>query len=183
MQRMNFSAPNFAVKSGALLAALLVLGACSPRAERIPAEQLQIRINLLCTTCDDFLRCSASPESEEFVLYRLREKSFWAQIATIWDYLIQSVRPKTADSRPLTIYAQSTLDGSTTRRVLLDESRTRADMAKVDMVTGLITLPDSLIDMRNGEWRDPQGEILGSCSTMSRREGYAWIRALLGRER
>lgn len=180
---MSFSAFNSAVKSATLLVVLLALGACAPRAERIPAEQLQIRINLLCTTCDDFLRCQTTADSDDFVLYRLREKSFWAQIATIWDYLIQSVRPKTADSRPLTIYAQSTLGGSTTRRVLLDGSRARADMAKVDMVTGLITLPDSLVDMRNGDWRNPQGAILGSCSTMPRREGYAWIRALLGRER
>jgi hypothetical protein len=175
---MRFSAVCSVPRCGILLLTLLMISACVPKAERIPPEQLQIRINLLCTTCDDFLRCQSDPKSDDFLLYRLREKSFWAQVATIWDYLIQSVRPKTADTRPLAIYEQSRSEEVISRKTVLESGR-----ARVDLRSGLITLPDALIDMRNGEWRDLRGEILGSCSSMPRREGYAWIRSLLGRER
>jgi hypothetical protein len=155
-----------------ILAAALLQGACSRGSEPLPAAELQIRINLLCTTCDDFLQCRASSSVDSFTLYRLREKSFWAQIATIWDYLIQSVRRKTSDRRPLTVY----LEERGERRVLSAEG-----VAGVDMVSGLISVPGSLIDMRDGSWRSPQGELLGRCVTLPRRQGYAWLRELLGR--
>lgn len=157
------------------LACLLGLTACDRGPAPLPPEALQIRINLLCTTCDDFLRCTRTADagSERYLLYRLREKSFWAQIATIWDYLVQWLHRKTVDTRPLTIYENN--DG--VRRVVLADGRVR-----VDAVSGLIALPDASIDMRNGDWRDRTGELQGACSTLKRREGYAWVRGLLGRE-
>ncbi len=156
----------------ALLSSLLLLG-CTPRAQPLPTEQLQIRINLLCTTCDDFLQCTATGQSPNsgFTLYRLREKSFFAQIATIWDYLIQWVHRKTSDSRPLTIYEEK----DSAPRVLVADA-----VAKVDMVTGLIMLPDSTIDMRDGNWI-VNGESAGVCRTMVRRDGYRWLRSLLNK--
>jgi len=143
------------------------------RQQPIPTEQLQIKINLLCTTCDDFLQCTAIDSSAEsgFKLYRLREKSFFAQIATIWDYLIQWIHRKTDDRRPLTIY----LEQSGASRVLVPDA-----IAKVDLVTGLITLPDSTIDMRDGNWF-VAGESAGKCRTMVRRDGYRWLRSLLNK--
>lgn len=178
MARMKIRSKAWSGCTVVVLFSALFVAACAPRAERLPADQLQIRINLLCTTCDDFLQCRAEPDSEsvEFTLYRLREKTFWAQVATIWDYLIQSIRPKTADTRPLSIYRQQAVDGQIVRQTLQEGER-----ARVDMVTGMISLPDSRIDMRNGEWRDLRGEVNGFCSAMTRREGYAWIRSLLGR--
>ena len=156
----------------AILAAVLLQGACSRGPEPLPAAELGIRINLLCTTCDDFLQCRASSATDSFTLYRLGEKSFWGQIATIWDYLIQSVRRKTSDRRRLTVY----LEQAGQRRMLSAEG-----IARVDMVSGLISVPDSLIDMRDGSWRSPQGELLGRCVTLPRRQGYAWVREFLGR--
>jgi len=158
-----------------LVAATLLLGACSRGPEPLSATELHIRINLLCTTCDDFLRCTRTADagSERYLLYRLREKSFWAQIATIWDYLVQWLRRKTSDERPMTVYLN---DGDV--RSVLDIAGT----ARVDAAVGLISLPDSSIDMRNGDWRDLRGELQGRCKTMPRREGYAWVRSLLGRE-
>ncbi|MBM4212953.1 MAG: hypothetical protein FJ179_04470 [Gammaproteobacteria bacterium] len=158
------------------LIALLTLTGCDRGAAPLSTESLQIRINLLCTTCDDFLRCERAADvgrDEVYRLYRLREKSFWAQIATIWDYLVQWLRRKTSDSRPLTIYEN---DGHQ-KRVALEEGR-----ARVDMAAGLITLPDSSIDMRSAEWRTLTGELQGRCLTLKRRDGYAWVRGLLGRE-
>ena len=151
---------------------LLSLG-CAPRPQPISAEQLQLKINILCTTCDDFLQCTATGQSASagFTLYRLREKSFFAQIATIWDYLIQSAHQKTSDRRPLTIYVED--NGAP--RVLVSDSA-----AKVDMVTGLIMLPDATIDMRDGSWI-VAGESAGHCRAMMRRDGYRWLRSLLNK--
>jgi len=151
----------------------VVASGCGRQPPPLPTDQLQIKINLLCTTCDDFLQCSASGQSIEsgFKLYRLREKSLFAQIATIWDYLVQWVRRKTADNRPLTVYMEE--DGA--RRIVLEAAE-----ARVDMVSGLITLPDSTIDMRNGSWI-VAGEAAGQCRTMVRRDGYLWVRSLLNK--
>jgi hypothetical protein len=156
----------------ATLASVLLLGACSRGPEPLSADQLRIRINLLCSTCDDFLQCRANASTDGFTLYRLREKSVWAQVATIWDYLIQALRRKTSDQRPLTVYAEQ--NG-------LRVVRSTTGAARVDLVSGLISLPDSLIDLRDGSWRSLQGEVLGGCVSMPRREGYAWVRELLGR--
>lgn len=155
-----------------LLLPLCAIG-CARQQQPMPAEQLQIKINLLCTTCDDFLRCTATDQSAEsgFKLYRLREKSFFAQIATIWDYLIQWIHRKTEDRRPLTIY----LEQGGVSRVLVPDAT-----AKVDLVTGLVTLPDSTIDMRDGSWFIA-GESVGQCQTMARRDGYRWLRSLLNK--
>jgi hypothetical protein len=158
------------------MTAFLLFVGCARGPTPLPPEALQIRINLLCTTCDDFLRCELA-ESErggqDYRLYRLREKSFWAQIATIWDYLVQLLRRKTTDTRPLTVYENR----GAIRQVLNTEGR-----AQVDAASGLIRLPDSSIDMRNGDWRTLAGTVQGQCRTLPRREGYAWVRSMLGRD-
>ena len=158
------------------LAALLALAGCERGAAPLPPEALQIRINLLCTTCDDFLRCERSvvvAGTNVYTLYRLREKSFWAQIGTIWDYLVQWASRKTSDNRPVTIYEND----HDRRRILL-----AAGTARVDAASGLLSLPDGSIDMRNGDWRTRTGDLQGRCMTLKRREGYAWVRGLLGRQ-
>ncbi len=159
-----------------VLIALFTLTGCNRGAAPLSTESLQIRINLLCTTCDDFLRCERAVDAgrdEVYRLYRLREKSFWAQIVTIWDYLVQWLQRKTRDKRPLTIYEN---DGKQ-KNVALEGGQ-----AQIDMVAGLITLADSSIDMRSAEWRTPTGEVQGRCTTLKRRDGYAWVRGLLERE-
>ena len=45
----------------------------------------------------------------------------------------------------------------------------------------MISLPDSRIDMRNGDWLDLQGARIGRCDAMVRRDGYALIREFLGK--
>ena len=163
-------------RAAVLLATLLMFVGCARGPTPLPPEALQIRINLLCTTCDDFLRCELSGSErggQDYRLYRLREKSFWAQIATIWDYLVQLVRRKTTDTRPLTIYENR----GAIRQVMNTEGR-----AQVDAAAGLIRLPDASIDMRNGDWRTLDGTVQGQCRTLPRREGYAWVRSMLGRD-
>jgi hypothetical protein len=145
-----------------------------------PNDGFAIRLNLLCTTCDDFLRCRREPEAavappggrEPRLVYRLKEKGFWAQIATIGDYLFQLFRQKTTDQRPVAIYR----DDGVTRRVEL-----LPDLAFIDAAAGMLSLPDSRIDLRSGDWLDERGTRIGRCEAMVRREGYAMVREFLGR--
>lgn len=134
-------------------------------------EQDVIQINLYCTTCDDFLQCRSEGDVD-YTLYRLQPKSFWAQIATIWDYLIAQVRPKTSDHRPLTIYED--INGQ--KRLRLEDAE-----ARVDLRTATIGLPDSSIDMRDGRWQASNGRVLGQCEAMTRRDGYAFVREWIGK--
>lgn len=159
-----------------VVAAAVLVAACSRGPQPLPPEQLRIRINILCTTCDDFIACRAPPAADvptaPTVVYRLREKGFWAQVATIWDYLVQLFRRKVRDERPLTVYVEDRGQ----RRVAADGTR-----AALDLSAGLLAVPDGSIDLRDGSWRSPAGTPRGVCRTMPRREGYAFVRALLGR--
>ncbi len=156
----------------------LLLTACNAGKPLVPPNDgLTIKVNLLCTTCDDFLRCrrdvaAAAAGREPLLVYRLREKGFWAQIATIGDYLFQLFRQKTSDERPLAIYRDDGLE-RTVEQV--------PTMALVDAAAGTISLPDGRIDMRNGDWLDLRGARVGRCEAMVRREGYALMREFLGR--
>lgn len=173
------------------IAAAALLAGCSRGPQPLPPESLRIRINILCSTCDDFIACKMSPASSAgpvvpspavpggptmpggpTVIYRLREKGFWAQVATIGDYLVQLFRRKVRDERPLTVYVEDL----GRRRVAGDGLR-----ATVDLSTGVLAVPDGSIDLRDGAWRTASGSLRGACATMPRREGYAFVRALLGR--
>jgi hypothetical protein len=165
------------------IAAALLLAGCSRGPQPLPPESLRIRINILCSTCDDFIACRMSAASAAVpavptvpppptVIYRLREKGFWAQVATIGDYLVQLFRRKVRDERPLTVYVEDRGQ----RRVTGDGLR-----ATVDLSTGMLAVPDGSIDLRDGSWRTALGSPRGACATMPRREGYAFVRALLGR--
>lgn len=149
-----------------------LLASCSRGPQPLPSESLRIRINILCSTCDVFIACRTPAASSPTVIYRLREKGFWAQVATIGDYLVQLFRRKVRDGRPLTVYVEDRGQ----RRVTGDGLR-----ATVDLSTGLLAVPDGSIDLRDGVWRTAMGSPRGACATMPRREGYAFVRALLGR--
>jgi hypothetical protein len=153
-------------------AAALLLASCSRGPQPLPPESLRIRINILCSTCEDFIACRTPAASSSTVIYRLREKGFWAQVATIGDYLVQLFRRKVRDERPLTVYVEDRGQ----RRVTGDGLR-----ATVDLSIGMLAVPDGSIDLRDGAWRTAMGSPRGACATMPRREGYAFVRALLGR--
>ncbi len=158
-----------------LIAGLLCsLAACARAPGPAPApEALAIPINLLCTTCNDFLRCEpAAPSgSTERLVYRIEEKSFWGQVATIGDYLLQLFRPKTSDERGASIYRAT----GSERRI------ERGLTARIDAVARRIEFPGASIDQRNGDWYDAAGARLGRCTAMTRRDGFAMVREFLGR--
>ena len=164
----------------ALLLLASLLSACGRPGSQPAAGNLAIPINLRCTTCDDFIRCTrqdaqANPATgrPDSTVYRLKEKTFWAQIATIADYLMQFARDKTRDERPLAIYRET----GTIRAIEHD----RAWRAQVDVPAARITLREHSIDQRTGAWYDPAGQVIGKCKTLPRREGYALLREFLGK--
>jgi hypothetical protein len=102
----------------------------------------------------------------------LRAKNAWGQIATIWDYFISPIREKKTDERPLTVYV-----AESTRKYLLEDKA----KAKVDLAQRRILLPTTVIDMRQGEWLSATGVSQGQCELLPPREGYRFVRELLGR--
>jgi hypothetical protein len=163
-----------------LLLLVSLLSACGrPGGHGVPND-LAIPINLRCTTCDDFIRCTrqdaptnALTGRPDNTVYRLKEKTFWAQIATIADYLLQFVRDKTVDERPLAIYREA----GAVRTIEHD----RAWRARIDVTAARITVPDRSIDQRSGNWYDSAGQSVGRCQALPRREGYALVREFLGK--
>lgn len=131
-----------------------------------PQTNYSIVFNMRCSTCNDFLDCSAG---EENLVFRIHELSFWQQIATIADYL--TFAQKTQRSRPLTVYRVDG-DGITVRRA--------GAIAEIDTVVGRIKADHFIIDQRDGAL-EVSGKRVGECRTLARREGFALVRELLGR--
>lgn len=154
------------------LALCLWLGACGSAA---PSQSgFRIAVDLRCTTCNDFMRCTAENADAAYpqiplTVYRLREKSFWSQVATIGDYLFQWVRSKSSDRRPFVAY----------KRVEGVWSTSSAGEAIIDTAVARIVLGGASIDQRSGAWITPGAA--GLCAVMPRKEGFALVRQLLGR--
>jgi hypothetical protein len=164
----------------ALLLLVCLLSACGRPGGHTAARDFAIPINLRCTTCDDFIRCTrqglqtnAATGRPDSTVYRLKEKTFWAQIATIADYLLQFARDKTVDERPLAIYRQT----GGIRTIEHD----RSWRAQIDILAARIMVPDHSIDQRTGAWYDAAGQNVGQCLALPRREGYALVREFLGK--
>ena len=62
----------------------------------------------LCTMCVAYVQCQTDQTEEAatgtFALYYFETKSFWGQVATIWDYFAEWFDPVTRENRPATIY-------------------------------------------------------------------------------
>lgn len=161
---------------------LLGLAGCERQQAAVLAEPLHIPINLRCTTCNDFIRCTpagaagtpgqaqgAAPPS--LLTLRLGEMDFWDQAGTIFLYMFQYFSPWTEGERPLTVYRE---DGAS-------RSIEAGMVAKLDTRTAIVTTPLGLIDQRSGNWSAADGAVLGQCESMPRREGFRLVRQFLGR--
>lgn len=141
-----------------------------------PTVDLLIPVNAKCTTCEDFIRCdagSANPAVYDptFDLYRLEPKSMLAQLATVWEFLIQLFHTRTEDFRPLTIYAQR--PGAT---AVFDRTVTKDAEARTDLVAHRIHLPSGWIDQVNGEWHAGDDSIRGACRLLQAAEGRELVK-------
>jgi hypothetical protein len=148
-----------------LVAAWLTACSSDPRDSR-----LEIPINALCTTCNDFIRCDRAEVPDNPIadtgttLYHLRPKGFFAQIATILDYLLQAFRDREADHRPLTVYRGATA---------------RESEAVTDLRQHRISVPDGWIDQANGAWYDGT-EAIGRCRLLPLADGRNLLQEFRG---
>lgn len=153
----------------AMIVALLGLAGCGSLPG--PERELAIQVNDLCTTCVDFLRCEADgPDGDSLTLYVLEQKSFMAQIATIWQYLVQYVNPRKTDQRGVTVWTRGG-QGPATRST---------GQAEQDLVTFEIRLPAARIDQYTGAWYGAGDTRLGSCRVLTRAEGRDLLNSLRG---
>ena len=152
-----------------MIVALLGLAGCGPLPG--PERELAIPVNDLCTTCVDFLHCETDGSSgDSLTLYVLEQKTFMAQIATIWQYLVQYVNPRKTDRRGVTVWTQSAAGPASSS----------AGQAEQDLVTFEMRLPGARIDQYTGTWYDAGGTRLGSCRVLTRAEGRELLATLRG---
>lgn len=147
---------------------MVLLAGCGPSAPRI---DLLIPVNAKCTTCEDFIRCDAGSNNPavydpSFDIYRLEPKSTLAQLATVWEFLIQLFYTRTEDHRPLSVYSQRQgADGQVTRSV------TPGAQARTDLLLNRIAVPQGWIDQVTGERRGEDDQLLGTCRLLKPAEG------------
>jgi len=115
----------------------LLAGCAAP----LPEAELLIPVNAKCTTCEDFIRCddssgNAAVYDPTFDLYRLEPKGTLAQLATVWEFLIQLFYTRKEDVRPLSVYAQR--PGTTEA---FARSTTGDAEARIDLVEHRIQVP------------------------------------------
>lgn len=136
-----------------------------------PKVDLLIPVNAKCTTCEDFIRCdggsaNAAVYDPTFDLYRLEPKSMLAQLATVWEFLIQLFHTRTEDVRPLTVYAQRPGESDAFNRTI-----TKNAEARTDLVANRIHLPSGWIDQLTGEWHGTDDNLRGTCRMLKPAEG------------
>ncbi len=130
-----------------------------------------IPINAKCTTCEDFIRCDGSSGNAAvydptFDIYRLEPKGMLAQLATVWEFLIQLFYTRTEDVRPLSVYAQR--PGTTEA---FARSITGGAEARIDLVEHRIAVPDGWIDQVTGQRRGLDNTPRGYCGVLTPTEG------------
>jgi hypothetical protein len=140
----------------------LGLAGCTPKPDD---TKLTIPIDHLCTTCNDFIRCEASAPTTPgtYTLYHLEPKSFGAQMATIWDYLVQFVYQRKDDDRPLTVYADGVAGKPTA-------------VARTDLIQHRINVPGAWIDQVNGAWHGAGDAVQGQCRLLPMADGWKLVR-------
>jgi hypothetical protein len=137
-----------------------------------------INVSELCTTCDDVIRCTvaagASAPVATVTVYHLHKKSFWGQVATIWDYFIQIWKPQTSDERVLTIFDLTSADAM--------PSRVQDGLeAMLDANAMTITVPGAVISRTTGNWTLADGTTLGRCELLRpAAAGYRLLNRLKG---
>ena len=140
----------------------------------------------LCTMCEATVVCRSVREANgsgasfeldslsdaSFVLYHFRTKTFWGQIATIWDYFARWFDPVTSEERPVDIYRQRSDAGVVVRQASLTET---AYLSKAD---AQIFVQGRRIDRWTGEWAHESGAPLGTCVRTDLRETLPFIERL-----
>ena len=150
---------------------MVLVGVLVGCAAPTPQADLLIPVNAKCTTCEDFIRCdggsgNAAVYDPSFDLYRLEPKGTLAQLATVWEFLIQLFYTRTEDLHPLSTYTQRRGETEAFKR-----STTGNAEARIDLVQHRIHLPDGWIDQVTGERHGTDDAYRGACRVLAPADG------------
>jgi len=126
-----------------------------------PPLLLASQFGELCTMCVAYLRCTRThADPDHFDLYYIQQKSFWGQLATIWDWgtVLFRDQPK-SESRDVVIYRQFRDERGDLARIVLADER-----AHLSMRRARIEVPTGWIDRRTARWSDAQDRAIGQCT-------------------
>lgn len=150
--------------------ALAVLGCTPPPTTAQVTGPLALDVPELCTKCLEVLRCESGDRE---TIYVLHEKSFGAQIATIWTYLVWLVRVKTEDFRDASILVRERVAGEWGPVSRTDDLR-----ARLDIWNRRIELPGAVISLRDASWTDAAGAPLGRCTQLRNLDASRFLKEL-----
>ncbi|NKB45619.1 MAG: hypothetical protein GKS03_15210 [Alphaproteobacteria bacterium] len=123
----------------------------------------------LCTMCEAYVQCRPEPADSttdrDFTLYYFQNKTFWGQIATIWDYFARWFDPVTSQSRPATVYKFSS-DATVTETPLT---------AYLSVAESEIQIEKTRIDRTKHSWMNEGGDEIGTCKRLGIPESMAMI--------
>lgn len=163
-----------------ITAALFVWGCSGPPPAPVEVE-LRAGVSEFCTTCNDVIVCEradvdTAADLPPVIVYNLLPDTFWQQVATIWDWLIQWIKPITIDVRAMTAYELDSLDNGEPRVV-------PGQQATVNGPERRIAVPGGYIDQVSGDWyrSGTDGDRrVGQCELLKFVDGLALLRRLQG---
>lgn len=144
---------------------------------------LMNRFGELCTMCEAVVLCAegdvstvqvsglAERDMGPFTIYHFQTKTFWGQVATIWNYLKRWVEPIIREERPVQVYRVGA-GGVTGADRSLEER-----MANLSIEPPLLDVGDRRINRETGAWETPAGQAAGSCARLPIREGLGFLKA------
>lgn len=175
-----------AMTPSGLIALLALLYASLAPANSSPDEDemlLHNKFGELCTMCEATVLCAAGdvtgvgvPDLEQaeggpYTLYHFHTKTFFGQIATIYDYMIRWIEPVITEKRPLTVYTIPAPGDPSAAR-----GRTET-WVELSLEPPVITIDEREIERRSREWRAMDGRVVGSCKRLPLRETWAYLQA------
>ncbi|MDG2244020.1 MAG: hypothetical protein P8L66_11060 [Rhodospirillaceae bacterium] len=126
----------------------------------------------LCTMCEAYVRCSAEQPAASnpprFTLFYFETKTFWGQIATIWDYFAKWFDPVTSEKRPATVFKFITTG---------PPNITAPVTAYLSVADATIDIDGTRIDRNTLAWMADGGDTIGSCRRLGIPESMAMIEA------
>lgn len=157
---------------------MLPAASCSfaqPNHEMYKDYLLYSEFGEFCTMCEAILLCEERqvpiaqqriPDNTNFILVYLQTRTFWSQIATIWEWFIYLFDPLDGHNRPVQIYAVQ--QGQWAEAV--------ETQAHISAVAATIAIGDWRIDRKSGQWRvQSSGQSLGYCQRLPLWESLARI--------
>ncbi|MDP6674599.1 MAG: hypothetical protein QGH93_07120 [Gammaproteobacteria bacterium] len=129
------------------------------------------RFGEICTMCEAIVLCEAEdhetsyahlPEGRSYTLYHLQTRTFWSQMATIWEWFIANFDTdslaSTGHSRPVKIYTVT--DGNWSKAKIVH--------AHLSLDPARISLDDHVIDRVTRHWLQDSAssQPIGFCQRM-----------------